>query len=63
MPLLPLTIEEARAWYDDDPTHGFGHILRVLRLAEFLAREASADTEVVRAAALLPRRAVTSAPP
>ncbi len=53
MPLQPLTIAEARAWYDDDPTHGFGHILRVLRLAEFLAQEAGADAEIVRAAALL----------
>ncbi len=49
----PVTIEEARAWYDDDPTHGFGHILRVLRMAEFLAQEAGADLEIVRAAALL----------
>ena len=53
MPLQPLTIAEARAWYDNDPTHGFGHILRVLRLAEFLAREAGADAEIVHAAVLL----------
>ncbi len=51
--MQPLTLEEARRWYDDDPTHGFGHILRVLRMAEFLARESGADAEVVRAAALL----------
>ncbi|MEW6566664.1 MAG: HD domain-containing protein [Chloroflexota bacterium] len=48
------TIDQARAWYDaDDPVHGFDHVLRVLRLAEFLARELGADVEVVRAAALL----------
>ncbi len=51
--MQPLTIEEARRWYDDDPTHGFGHILRVLRMAEYLARESGADAGVVRAAALL----------
>jgi len=51
--MLPLTVEEARAWYDDDPTHGFGHILRVLRTATVLAEEAGADEEIVQAAALL----------
>ncbi len=51
--MQPLTLDEARAWYDDDPTHGFGHILRVLRTAEFLAQETGADAGVVRAAALL----------
>ena len=51
--MQPLTLDEARAWYDDDPTHGFGHILRVLRMAEFLAQETGADAGVVRAAALL----------
>jgi len=48
-----ITVEEARCWYDDDPTHGFGHVLRVLRLAEFLAAQEGANAEVVRAAALL----------
>ncbi len=51
--MQPLTIEEARTWYDDDPTHGFGHILRVLRMAEVFAQETGADADVVRAAALL----------
>ena len=48
------TVDEARQWYDPaDPVHGFDHVLRVLRLAERLARELGADLEVVRAAALL----------
>lgn len=48
------TIEQARAWYPaDDPVHGFDHVLRVVRLAEDLARELGADVEIVRAAALL----------
>lgn len=48
------TIEQARAWYDGhDPVHGFDHVLRVLQLAEWLAREVGADLEIVRAAALL----------
>ena len=51
--MQPLTEEEARGWYNDDPTHGFGHILRVARLAVFLARQSRADEAVVHAAALL----------
>src|SRR3989304_3806485 len=48
------TIETARAWYpDDDPVHGFDHILRVYRMAERLAHAEGADLEIVRAAALL----------
>jgi len=48
------TIETASSWYpDNDPVHGFDHILRVYRLAERLARAEGADLEIVRAAALL----------
>ena len=48
------TIELAQQWYlQDDPVHGFDHILRVYHLAERLAQEEGADLEVVRAAALL----------
>lgn len=48
------TVEQARAWYGtSDPVHGIDHVLRVLRVAEELAREAGADLEIVRAAALL----------
>ncbi len=48
------TIEQARAWYDArDPVHGFDHVLRVLRMAEWLAQQVGADLEIVRAAALL----------
>lgn len=47
-------IEEARGWYaQDDPVHGFDHVLRVLRMAEELGRELDADLEILRAAALL----------
>lgn len=49
-----LTLEDARAWYpDNDPVHGFDHILRVLTLAERLADRERADFEIVRAAVLL----------
>ena len=48
-----ISTQEARSWYDDDPVHGFGHVLRVLRLATFIAAETGADTDIVRAAALL----------
>jgi uncharacterized protein len=48
------SVEHARAWYpDQDPVHGFDHILRVLRLAERLAAAEGADLEIVRAAVLL----------
>ncbi len=50
---MTLTLETARRWYDDDPTHGFGHIVRVYRLAEDIARAEGADLALVRAAALL----------
>jgi len=48
------TVEQAQAWYPDyDPVHGFDHILRVLRMAERIAKAEGADLEIVRAAALL----------
>ena len=48
------TIETARSWYPgSDPVHGYGHILRVYRLAERLAQSEGADLKIVRAAALL----------
>ena len=48
------TIEQARQWYpENDPVHGFDHVLRVTHMAERLARAEGADEEVVRAAALL----------
>lgn len=49
-----LTIEEARTCYTNgDSAHDFDHILRVLALAEHIARIEGADMEIVRAAALL----------
>jgi uncharacterized protein len=48
------TIEQARAWYNqNDPVHGFDHVLRVLHLAERLGRAEGADLEILQAAALL----------
>jgi len=47
-------IETARSWYpQNDPVHGFDHILRVYRMAERIAEAEGADLEIVRAAALL----------
>jgi uncharacterized protein len=44
----------ARAWYEEnDPVHGFDHVLRVLHMAERLGRELGADIEILHAAALL----------
>ncbi len=49
-----ITIAEARAYYREaESAHDFDHVLRVLALAERLARAEGADTEVVHAAALL----------
>lgn len=48
------TIEEARAYYpDDDPVHGFSHVLRVYRLCDKIGKEEKADLKILRAAALL----------
>ena len=48
------TIEQAQRWYpDNDPVHGFDHVLRVMRSAEQLGAELGADLEILRAAALL----------
>lgn len=49
-----ITVEEARALYaENDPAHGFDHVLRVLALAERIAQAEGADLEIVHAAALL----------
>jgi uncharacterized protein len=53
MDLTLPSIESARAWYPEDPAHGFDHILRVYHLAGQLALAEGADIEIVRAAALL----------
>ena len=48
------TVEQARGWYtDDDPVHGFDHVLRVTRTAEEIGKQLGADLEILRAAALL----------
>jgi uncharacterized protein len=49
-----LTIDEAKTYYHGaESAHDFDHVLRVLTLAERLARAEGADWQVVRAAALL----------
>lgn len=49
-----VTLEQARSFYADaDSAHDFEHILRVTRMAEYLAQREGADAEIVRAAALL----------
>jgi uncharacterized protein len=48
------TLDQARSWYTHaDPVHDFNHIVRVLALAERIARAEGADLDIVRAAALL----------
>lgn len=49
-----ITIDQARALYQGaDAIHDFDHVLRVLVLAECIAREEGADWEIVRTATLL----------
>ena len=49
-----ISIAEARRLYDGaDAVHDFDHVLRVLKLAERIARAENADPQVVRAAVLL----------
>jgi len=51
---MVLSIDTARSWYsDNDPVHGFDHVIRVYRIADCLAQSEGADVEIVRAAALL----------
>jgi uncharacterized protein len=50
----PLAAEDVRPLYDDaDPIHDFTHVLRVLTLAERIARAEGADLQIVRTATLL----------
>lgn len=49
-----IAIEQAQAYYQDaESAHDFDHVLRVLAMAERLARAEGADVEIVRAATLL----------
>ena len=49
-----ITIEEARRHYQGaEVVHDWGHVLRVLALAERMAQMEGADVEIVRTAALL----------
>jgi uncharacterized protein len=49
-----ISIQEARRLYEGaDAVHDFDHVLRVLKLAEHIARAEGADLPIVRAAALL----------
>ncbi|MCD6289504.1 MAG: HD domain-containing protein [Anaerolineae bacterium] len=51
---FPISVEAARALYEGaDTAHRFDHVLRVLALAERIARAEEADLAVVRTAALL----------
>ncbi|MFQ5942212.1 MAG: HD domain-containing protein [Anaerolineales bacterium] len=48
------SVDQARGWYpENDPVHGFDHVLRVMRSAEQIGSELDADLEILRAAALL----------
>jgi uncharacterized protein len=49
-----LDLERAKSWYrKDDPVHGYDHVQRVFRLAEYLGQQLKADLEIIRAAVLL----------
>jgi len=49
-----ISVEDAKKYYSDaDTAHDFNHVLRVMTMAEHLARVEGADMEVVHAAALL----------
>lgn len=49
-----ITVEEAKRYYaGTDTAHDFDHVLRVLLLAERIARAEGADLQIVRAAVLL----------
>jgi uncharacterized protein len=49
-----ISVNEAREYYtDSESAHDFEHVLRVMMMAERLARAEGADVEIVHAAALL----------
>lgn len=49
-----ISIEHARKWYQSaDAVHNFEHILRVLKMAEYLGKQEGADLDIVRASVLL----------
>jgi uncharacterized protein len=49
-----VSVDEARAWYpEQDPVHGFDHVLRVLNMAKWLGEQLGADGKILHAAALL----------
>jgi len=52
---LMISIEQAQGFYPPagGSAHGFDHVLRVMALAERIARAEGADVEIVRTAALL----------
>jgi uncharacterized protein len=51
---MMIEVEQARRFYtDDDPVHGFEHVLRVWRLARQIGQAEGADMAVLEAAALL----------
>jgi uncharacterized protein len=48
------TVQLAKTFYpQDDPVHGFSHVLRVYRLCEQIGQAEGADLRILRAAALL----------
>lgn len=48
------TIDQAHNWYvEEDPVHGFDHVLRVFSMAERIGSALGADLRILRAAALL----------
>ena len=48
------TVDQARGWYpQNDPVHGFDHVLRVLHMAERIGAELGGDLGILGAAALL----------
>lgn len=51
---MAITVEQAREYYlGAEPTHDFDHVLRVVHMADRLAKLEGADLEIVRTAALL----------
>jgi uncharacterized protein len=48
------SVTQIRQYYpEDDPVHGFSHVMRVYRLCEEIGQQEGADLRILRAAALL----------
>lgn len=50
---MPITVEQARSYYDNDSAHDFDHVLRVWANAQKIAQTETASLQILKTAVLL----------